>query len=73
MVLATRMAAGSGRGRPGRKKEQGPRLICVVLVKNDTLIANYNVKQRQFTKLTSEPHARNPEESNETFDRAIRE
>ena len=70
MVLATRMAAGSGRGRPGRKKEQGPRLSCAVSVKNDTFIT---VKQSQFTKLTSEPHVRNPEESNETFDRAIRE
>ena len=29
-------------------------------------------KQRQFSKLTSEPCARNPEESNETFDRVIR-
>ena len=49
------------------------RLVCVVLVNSDTLTANYSVKQSQFTKLTSEPRARNSEESNEAFDRAIRE
>ena len=50
-----------------------PRLVCDVLVNSDTLTANYSVKQSQLTKLTSEPRARNPEESNETFDRTIRE
>ena len=37
-----------------------------------TLTANYGVKQSQFTKPTSEPRASDPEESNETFDRAFR-
>ena len=31
------------------------RLVCGVLVNSDILTANYSVKQRQFTKLTSEP------------------
>ena len=48
------------------------RLVCAVLVNSDTLTANYSVKQSQLTKLTSEPRARNPGESNEAFDRAIR-
>ena len=38
-----------------------------------TLTANYGVKQSQFTKSTLEPYARNPEVSNEVFDRMIRE
>ena len=49
------------------------RFICVVIVNSDTLTVNYSIKQSQFTKLISEPRARNPEESNEAFDRAIRE
>ena len=44
-----------------------------MLVNSDILTANYSVKQSQLTKLTSEPRARNPEESNEPFDLAIRE
>ena len=36
------------------------------------LTANYGIKQSQFTKPTSEPHASDPEESNEAFDRAIK-
>ena len=47
-------------------------LVYVVLVNSNILTANYGVKQRQFTKLTSEPHVSDPEESNEVFDRAIR-
>ena len=47
-------------------------LVCVVLVNSDTLTANYSVKQSQFKKLTSEPHASNSEEFNKAFDRAIR-
>ena len=43
-----------------------------LLVNNDTLTANYGVKQSHFTKPTSEPRASDPEESNEAFDRAIR-
>ena len=39
---------------------------------SDILTANYDVKQRQFTKLTPEPRASDPEESNEVFDHAIR-
>jgi len=57
-------------GQGGRKIK---RLVRFALVNSDTLIVNYSVKQSQFTKLTSDPHARNPEESNEIFDRAIRE
>ena len=41
--------------------------------KYNTLTANYSVKQNQLIKLTSESRARNPEKSNESFDRAIRE
>jgi len=48
-------------------------LVCAVLVNSDTLTANYSVKQNQLTKLTSESRVRNPEESNEAFDCAIRE
>jgi len=44
-----------------------------MLVNSNILTANYSVKQSQFTKLISEPSARNFEESNEAFDRAIRE
>ena len=47
-------------------------LICSMLVNSDSLTANYSVKQSQFTKLTSEPHTSDSEESNETFDRVIR-
>ena len=57
----------------GISGEEWARLVCAVLVNSDTLIANYSVKQNQLTKLTSEPRARNPKESNEAFDRAIRE
>ena len=38
-----------------------------------TLTTNYGVKQSQFIKPTSKPRASDPEESNEVFDRAIRE
>ena len=38
-----------------------------------TLITNYGVKQSHFTKSTSEPRVNDPKESNEAFDRAIRE
>ena len=48
-----------------------PCLVCSVLVNSDFLTVNYGVKQSQFTKLISEPRASDPEESNETFDRAI--
>ena len=48
-------------------------LVCAVLVNSDILIANYGVKQNQFTKPTAEPRASDPEESNEAFDHAIRE
>ena len=48
------------------------RLVCTVLVNSDILAANYGVKQRQFTKPTSEPCASDAKESNEAFDRAIR-
>ena len=37
-----------------------------------TLTTNYSAKQSQFTKPTSEPRASDPEESNESFDNAIR-
>ena len=47
-------------------------LVCALLVNSDILIANYGVKQNQFTKPTSEPRASDPKESNETFDRSIR-
>ena len=47
-------------------------LVRSVLVNSDNLIVNYDVKQSQFTKPTSEPRASDPEESNEAFDRAIR-
>jgi len=42
-----------------------------VEVNSNNLTTNYGVKQSQFTKSTSEPHASDPEESNKTFDRAI--
>ena len=48
-----------------------PRLVCAVLVNSDILIANYGVKQNQFTKPSSEPRTSDPEESNEAFDFAI--
>ena len=51
---------------------QSPFGLCYT-VNSDILTANYDVKQSQFTKPTSEPHASDPEESNEAFDRAIRE
>ena len=47
-------------------------LVCSVLVNSDSLTVNYGIKQIQFTKITSEPCASDPEESNEVFDRAIR-
>ena len=62
----------SQKRRRAARQYQWPRLVCAVLVNSDTLTANYSVKQSQFIKLTSEPRARNPEESNEVFDRAIR-
>ena len=43
-----------------------------MLENSKILTANYGVKQSQFTKPTSEPRTRNPEESNEVFDRSIR-
>ena len=46
-------------------------LVCSVLVNSNILTVNYDVKQSQFTKPISEPRASDPEESNETFDRAI--
>ena len=42
-------------------------LICAELVNSNILTVNYSVKQNQFTKLTSEPRASDPEESNEVF------
>ena len=39
---------------------------------SDILTVNYGVKQSQFTKPISEPRASDPEESNKSFDRAIR-
>ena len=63
----------SQKRRRAARQYQWPRLVWVVLVKSDTLTANYSVKQSQLTKLTSEPRARNSEESNKTSDRAIRE
>ena len=38
----------------------------------ETLTANYGIKQSQFTKPTPKPYTRNLEESNEAFDRMIR-
>ena len=49
-----------------------PRLVCSVLVNSDSLTANYDVKQSQFIKPTSEPRASDPKESNEDVDHAIR-
>ena len=63
----------SQKRRRAAHQYQWPHLVCAVLVNSDTLIVNYIVKQNQFIKLTSEPRARNPEKSNETFDRAIKE
>ena len=54
-------------------EETKVRLICSVLVNSDSLITNYDVKQNQFTKPTSESRASDPEKSNESFDRTIRE
>ena len=51
---------------------QGLHLVCTVLVNSAILAANYGGKESQFTKLTSDPHASDPEKSNEAFDRAIR-
>ena len=44
-----------------------------MLVNSDNLTINYGVKQNQFTKPTSEPRTSDFEESNEVFDRVIRE
>jgi hypothetical protein len=44
------------------------RLVCSVLVNSDSLTTNYGIKQSQFTKPTSEPHANDPEESNKAFE-----
>ena len=52
--------------------EQWLCLVCSVLVNSNSLTTNYSAKQSQFTKLTSEPHTSDSEESNETFDRVIR-
>ena len=49
-----------------------PCLVSPRARNNDILTANYGIKQNQFTKLTSEPRASDPEESNKAFDRAIR-
>ena len=43
-----------------------------MLINNDILTANYDIKQSQFTKPTPEPRASDPEKSNKVFDRAIR-
>ena len=48
------------------------RARILVLVNSATLTINYGVKQSQFTKPTEEPHASDPEESDEVFDRAVR-
>ena len=42
-------------------------LVCAVLINSNILTVNYSVKQNQFTKLTSEPRASDPEESTEVF------
>ena len=55
-----------------RAQDIGSVLVCSALVNSDILTVNYSVKQSQFTKLTSELRARNREESNEAFGRAIR-
>ena len=54
-----------------RRTQTPSRLVCAVLVNNNSLTVNYGVKQSQFTKPTSEPRASDPEESNEAFGRAI--
>jgi len=46
-------------------------LVYRMLGNSNTLTVNYSVKQSQFIKPISEPRARNPEDSNETFDRVI--
>ena len=48
------------------KAAAGTQTIVIILT------TNYGVKQNQFTKLTLEPRASDPKESNEPFDRAIR-
>jgi len=60
----------SVRTRPGRPIHGV--WFCSASVNSDTLTIYYSVKQNQFTKLTLEPCASDLEESNETFDRAIR-
>ena len=62
----------SQKRRRAAHQYQWPRLVYAVLVNSDTLSVNYSVKQSQLTKLTSELRARNPEESNEAVDFAIR-
>ena len=62
----------SQKRRRAAHQYQWPHLVCAVLVNSDTLPVNYSVKQSQLTKLTSEPRASNPEESNEAVDPAIR-
>ena len=47
-------------------------LVYRMLENSNILTINYGVKQSQFIKPISEPHARNPEDSNETFERVIR-
>ena len=50
----------------------GSRQDISVLINSDILTANYSVKQSQFIKPIPEPRASDTEESNKTFDRAIR-
>ena len=56
----------------GLSRKLWPYLVSCILGNSNILTANYGVKQSQFTKSTSESRAGDPEESNETFDRAIR-
>ena len=58
----------------GKRVDDSPAAIMVSfgLFTSDNLTVNYGVKQSQFTKPTSEPRSSDSEESNETFDHAIR-
>ena len=47
--------------------QQWPCLIWFFHGNSNILIGNYSVKQRQFTKSTLEPCAKNPKDSNEAF------
>ena len=68
--LAHRTAGAFNSSRPHRHKMQ--RTAHSALVNSDILTASYGFKQKQFTKPTPEPCASDLEESNKTFDRAIR-